>query len=366
MNINAPSSNSFSVEMLNTTNYVPNIDGLRGISILIVLCSHFISPSLFPGGLGVYIFFVISGFLISRQLYSEFDQRGNVNLKAFYLRRFYRLYPVALFYTSLVVIVYKLMTIQINWVEPLSALFYFSNYLYSSLQLANHPSLMPFAIFWSLSVEEHFYFFPAIFIIFKGNAKAILFFAIFLITFSLAYRVYYLCLYPKLIGTNYVHWRTEFRIDSILFGVLISTLCAINWGRQLLRLLLNPSVLKLALIGLALCIIVRDPFFRATFRYTFIGFFLFIILSHICFTQKYLKVHSILNAPVLVVIGKLSYSLYIWHPIVPDLIKYTTPNITGFIFILIEFLLSFVISWLSYKIIERPFVRLRLKMHSLA
>ena len=145
---------------------VPSLDGLRALSILIVMASHFVNPHLIPGGFGVLVFFVISGFLITRQLFAELKQANCVSIKNFYLRRVFRLYPVIVVYTLVSVSVYAAGGHKITWSEPLSALFYFANYLYAYYTIPGHTGgSMPFGIFWSLSVEEHFYlFFPLLFV----------------------------------------------------------------------------------------------------------------------------------------------------------------------------------------------------------
>src|SRR4051812_31928291 len=84
--------------------HIPNLDGLRAISIMIVMLSHFVNASLFPGGLGVYVFFVISGFLITRLLFGEKKNSGRISLANFYFRRALRLYPVVLVFTGVVLV----------------------------------------------------------------------------------------------------------------------------------------------------------------------------------------------------------------------------------------------------------------------
>src|SRR5579871_6236686 len=110
---------------------VPSLDGLRAISVLLVMSSHFLSPRVFPGGLGVLVFFVVSGFLIARLLLAELNSAGSISLGNFYLRRFFRLYPVILVYAIVVITFSALNSRPLDWYEPLSALFYFANYVYA-------------------------------------------------------------------------------------------------------------------------------------------------------------------------------------------------------------------------------------------
>jgi peptidoglycan/LPS O-acetylase OafA/YrhL len=82
---------------------VPSLDGLRAVSISIVLLAHFVNPKLFPGGLGVEVFFIISGFLITRLLLAEQRDTGTVSLRMFYVRRICRLYPVIIVFAGVVI-----------------------------------------------------------------------------------------------------------------------------------------------------------------------------------------------------------------------------------------------------------------------
>src|ERR1700679_2982959 len=104
--------------------HVPSLDGLRAISIAFVLLGHLVNASLFPGGLGVLIFFVISGFLITRLMLVEYKATGTMSLRNFYLRRIFRLYPAVLTYTAIIIVTFLLLLPdKVNAREPLSALF---------------------------------------------------------------------------------------------------------------------------------------------------------------------------------------------------------------------------------------------------
>ena len=117
---------------------VPSLNGLRACSVLVVMLSHFVNANLFPGGFGVLVFFSISGFLITRLLFAELKQSDTTNLKNFYARRILRLYPVILVYSGIVLAAYLVIGLPINLVEPLSALFYFANYLYAHYTVTTH------------------------------------------------------------------------------------------------------------------------------------------------------------------------------------------------------------------------------------
>src|SRR5207249_3526564 len=125
-----------------------SIDLLRGVAILLVICRHWnISPFLgHVGWLGVDLFFVISGFLISGLLFSENEKHGKVDFLRFFIRRGFKIYP--LFYTliGLTLLVYYFFDISFSYKNLLPELFFFQNY-FAGLYLHT----------WSLALEEHFY-----------------------------------------------------------------------------------------------------------------------------------------------------------------------------------------------------------------
>src|SRR4051794_30297139 len=107
---------------------IPSLDGLRAISILLVMSAHFIDVRLFPGGLGVYVFFVISGFLITRLLIVEHNDIGTISLPLFYLRRIVRLYPVIIAFSACVIGMHLMLGRPYSLIEPAAGLGYSANY----------------------------------------------------------------------------------------------------------------------------------------------------------------------------------------------------------------------------------------------
>lgn len=159
----------FRAELASSKGHIPSLDGLRAASISVVLLAHLVGDK-FPGGYGVFLFFVISGFLITRLMFSEMKAKGSLSPLNFYRRRLFRLYPVILVYTCVIVFAFWIQNSSISYIEPASALFYFANYLAPCYELNNFEYQMPFKIFWSLSLEEHFYIvFPFIFMALKGE-----------------------------------------------------------------------------------------------------------------------------------------------------------------------------------------------------
>jgi peptidoglycan/LPS O-acetylase OafA/YrhL len=348
-------------EMPAQPGHIPSLDGLRACSILIVLPSHFVSAALIPGGLGVYVFFVISGFLIARLLIGEQKKSGRISLANFYLRRALRLYPVVLAYTAIVLLIMRGRDIPFTISEPLSALFYFANYLYADGQ----PRLAPFMIFWSLSIEEHFYFLlPTLILLLRAKPKRLLVAMLLVCLGALALRLRVAGNHPELLGSYYFYFRTEFRIDSLAFGVALACLCEIDWGRRLVLQLARPSVFVAALFAILASILYRNEFFRETLRYTLLGVALTLAISYILFRPTVMA--RVLNSPIFVWVGLLSYSLYLWHFVAPQVLTFLLPGAPRWISLVGPFVVSFAMAAASYYVLEKPLQRLRGRLRAAA
>lgn len=198
---------------------VPSLDGLRAISILIVLSAHFINSKGAPGGLGVYIFFVISGFLITRLLIVEHGTTHTVSLRLFYLRRIIRLYPVIIAFTICMIGLHLILQRPYNLYEPASGLGYFANYMYVYLDMHKIPVQMPYNVFWSLSVEEHFYIlFPLVFVMLRGDPARLIRVIIGLCIACLCLRLVVAHLHPEYLDTQTFYTETRSRLIRLPMG----------------------------------------------------------------------------------------------------------------------------------------------------
>lgn len=338
---------------------VPSLDGLRAVSILIVMLSHFVDSHLFPGGFGVLVFFVISGFLITRLMLAEQKNAGRVDLRNFYLRRAFRLYPVVTVYTAVVVLFVVVTARPFDLYEPASALFYFANYLYAWDSMAPHAGLvkMPFTIFWSLSVEEHFYlFFPVLFVFLRGRGLVGWMAAICAV--CLALRLFFAALHPEWLQSRFFY-STDVRLDSIAFGVLLAALCETHYAGRVIALLAQPAAVAAAIAVILLCMAIRNDWFRETIRYTLLAMAVTVIVAAIVFSPRYAPVQAVLNLSFVRWIGVLSYSLYVWHLLLPFLLRPVAPSLPYSATVLVDFALSLGIAALSYYVIEKPAGALR-------
>jgi peptidoglycan/LPS O-acetylase OafA/YrhL len=337
---------------------VPSLDGLRAISISLVLIGHFVDKRLAPGGLGVYVFFVISGFLITRLLLAEQAATGAVSLKMFYARRILRLYPVIIVFTGLVIFVDIGLGRPYNFFEPASALGYFTNYLNVYLDAHGIVPQMPFGVFWSLSLEEHFYIlFPVAFVLLRANSVRLMLLVTALCIGCLLMRLEGAMLHPELLNTQTFYTLSQYRMDSVGFGVLLALLCQTVGGRSVLVRLTQPMFPIAALTVILTCLLVRDPWFRETWRYSLLGLSIVVIMSAVLFGERYQLVHWFLNTGILRWIGRLSYSLYVWHEGAASFLP--IKGLPAWQQSAVCLVMSFLVASISYYAVEQPFLALR-------
>ena len=352
-----PTRASFVAPMQATAGHVPSLDGLRAVSILLVLAGHFINRAFFPGGLGVLIFFVISGFLITRLMFAEWRATEHLSIGRFYWRRLWRLYPAVITYCLAVVGLYALTARPIDPLEPLSALFYFTNFLYASYSFHGVAGHMPFIIFWSLSIEEHFYWlFPLLFVVLRADALRLARVMMALCAICLLARLAIVFVYPAILQTSVIYW-TEFRIDSIGFGVLLAALCELDGGREFLEQLTKPAPVAVAVLGVLISLLWRSPWFRETFRYSIEAGSIAVLVSAVLFSERYRPLQIALNLAPMVWIGLLSYSLYVWHSLAGIILRSTMHSEPTGILIVVELALSLAMAAVSYYAIEAPLRR---------
>jgi peptidoglycan/LPS O-acetylase OafA/YrhL len=212
-----------------TGSRIPTLDGWRGVAILLVLVDHIAQRTRFErqiwanfGTFGVYIFFVISGYIITTRLIEERQITSTISLSAFYLRRAFRILPIVVVYVAFLYLLSR--SIGLKEFQPreiAGSLFFFRNY-----QFAAHPGGLYTAHFWSLSVEEHFYLLWPALLLWSGNRRA-LGLALSLATGCSLWRMYNIA-HPVgfLPGGTIFHrsMRTDLMIDGLFIGSALALL----------------------------------------------------------------------------------------------------------------------------------------------
>jgi peptidoglycan/LPS O-acetylase OafA/YrhL len=355
--------------------YVPALDGLRALSILLVVFAHFgIQPS--PGLFGVTIFFFISGYLITGQILGEIDRTGRLDLGMFYWRRALRLYPALLAMVVFGGLAFVAVGGMITATDVAAALFYFANIheiaggFDSGLLRASHP----YSVLWSLAVEEHYYLlFPLIAALFAVRRLRLAGALVAIIAAVTLWRFH-------VAGTGLadsiplrVEHGTDTRVDSILYGALLSVLLASRWRAATLRLVANPTAAVVGLALLLLSLTIRDPWFRHTWRFTVQGVGLFLSVGALLHGPSLAAARWVASTRTALLLGRWSYSLYLWHWIVlslavallpvtlaKPLIETGRPPIWWLASVFLPLLgVSLALSAASYYGVERPMLRVR-------
>lgn len=336
-------------------NYRPEIDGLRAISVLAIIIYHskiyFLGRALLPGGYyGVDIFFVISGYLITSTILKEIKTKSHFSIVNFYERRIRRIIPALFFVFILSLPLAWIFLLPNSFVDFSKSILYslgfISNfYFYFSGQVygLENGLLKPFLHTWSLSVEEQFYiFFPFIFLFFK-NTKNIIFILI-LISLTLSF-------YISLKNVDLNFYILPCRAWEILLGSIfaydkIFSVSKVN-NKNFSDFF---SFLGFFLITISF---IYDDFIFLNFSISRIFSVLGALLIIKYFSKKIIF-SKILTNKIVVNIGLISYSLYLWHyPIFAFVrIGYLSHNFINNFFI---GLLIFLISIFTYFFIEKPF-----------
>lgn len=339
---------------------IPSLDGIRALSVGVVLLSHAGLGNIVPGGFGVTVFFFLSGYLITTLLLAEQEKMGKINLSHFYLRRFFRLFP-PLFFTLLFSYFFVFsgyLSGGVSWGGALSQFFYMANYH----QIFNWPGEIPSGtgILWSLAVEEHFYlFFPVAFcfLIKKFNRKSLslILFLTCLLILSWRCLLFFYFNAPE----SRTYYSSDTRIDSILFGCVLALLK--NPVDENVRQEINIKDYLMIITSFALILfsfIYRDESFRETFRYTLQGVSLAPLFYY---SVKYYDsyVFKFLNFPVLKKIGVYSYFIYLIHFIIIHILKENGLVDSTMKTILYTSVLSLVYSILLDRYFDSYFKKLR-------
>lgn len=350
--------------------YKAELDGLRCISILLVIISHAGFGHIVPGGLGVTIFFFISGYLITYLLLSEHHKSGEINLYKFYLRRFWRLLPPVLVFISAASILVYLVNHRLPVDQLAASLLYFANYykIFFHFDMIANIAPSPFNILWSLAIEEHFYllFAPllALTIRTKGYIKIVLLF----LFLPLIIRVSSVEIFPDLLKEGgYCYSATETRIDSIAFGCFLAIVSFYNSFAWLSAAFKRLPTFWISTALLLLTLLIRNQYFRETIRYTIQNIAILGIIGSILMSSNpfILTIKKILSCQIFVHLGKLSYSLYLYHwlSLIITTLTYGKDLLT-WRWQICYWILTFIFTYISYFIVEIPTLKFRRRFGS--
>ncbi|MDH6363855.1 peptidoglycan/LPS O-acetylase OafA/YrhL [Enterococcus sp. PF1-24] len=347
--------------------YITGLNGVRSVAVIGVILYHLLPSSMKGGYLGVPIFFVVSGYLLTDGLLRQWDNNKKIDLKNLYFRRMKRLYPsllamflmaisyMTLFQRNLLrdirqIVASSLLWVN-NWWQINNGLSYFDRFGNES----------PFTHIWSLAVEsQHFLIWPLIFILLKRflGKRSKMFYA----TAGLAVisGLLMLILYKPGVDPSRVYYGTDTRVFSLLLGGALGMVWPSDKIKEKIskeaRAILNAiGIAALIIVILGLLFLKAD----STFVY-YGGMFLY---SVVCCVLVAITAHpgaslgKWLTNPVFDWLGKRSYGIYLYQ--FPVMIFYEAKvrninNLLG-LHIIIELVLILGISELSYRFIEEPF-----------
>jgi peptidoglycan/LPS O-acetylase OafA/YrhL len=303
--------------------YIPSLDGIRAISFFLVFFAHAgLGKVLVPGGFGVTIFFLLSGFLITTLLRLEYQRSTRISLKDFYLRRALRILPPLYVTLALSVLLMTLGKVStgIPIAATLSQALQYANYY--QIYADNQVAMPGTGVFWSLAVEEHFYLLFPLFYVWTSrrlsNAQQV-FVLLMLCAAALAWR----CLLFFYFHSSFdrIYLATDTRFDSILLGCILA-IAASPVLRDPLheRLILQLHWLVPASLAVLIAtFLYRSEGFRSTLRYSLQGLALMPLFIAAIHLQGSLVV-KVLNLAWVRFLGVLSYSLYLCHSIILEAI----------------------------------------------
>lgn len=339
-----------------STIYRPDIDGLRALAVLSVILFH-INESILPGGfVGVDVFFVISGYLITRNIVSELDA-GRFSLIDFYRRRVKRIAPAMLLVVGSTVVLAQLLTIPEDaertaesaiWSIASLANVYFWLFQDQSY-FAQDSAELPLLHLWSLGVEEQFYLvWPVLLLVLSRSIKP----KPIMIALCCAALLSYV------IGDALFNWSPSFvyyMLPTRAGELLIGAILAYSFARGYQIHFSRRQAESVGFVGLAL---LGGSFFLLSEEQAFpgmraipptLGAGLLILAGRV----EANRVSRFLSVAPLVWVGLVSYSAYLWHWPLLAFLRYgigeITPIIAGLVFIL-----TFLLSTASYYLVEQP------------
>lgn len=350
--------------------YLPGLDGWRALAILGVLMTHDYAWTIGShsnarfrglGGYGVYLFFAISGFLICTRILEEEKARGYFDIRSFYVRRLFRIQPASWVYLAVIGVFMIVGLCRESLQHWLGALLQYQNFLYSATDSSGRGAFT--GQFWTLSVEEHFYVLLSL-LLFFVRKRRILVFAVVLASLATA----------QTWAQHHGHYsadvserRTYWCLQYLLMPSLLALLMRLPKVRAAVVRYLRPWVAYVITLLLMLAahggVDSVRRLFSATLLWSqapqlFFGFALWVIAT---VTHPDSWTTRILETAPLRFIGRLSYSLYVWHvlffvPIHAE-VGVTSPTLLFLSERPYKYIATAIVAIASYYLVEKPLIR---------
>jgi len=330
--------------------YRPEIDGLRAIAVLAVVLYHFTFPGVGGGFVGVDIFFVISGFLIGGILWRELATNGRISFQRFYIRRIKRLAPAfaAMAIATSVAAYFILLPSELREYGKtlIASSLYFANiYFYRKAGYFDTGSEeKPLLHTWSLSVEEQFYIvLPILFFLLRNRRDVLPWLLGALVGMSLI-----LCVYKTYTEHTAAFFLFQYRAWELGAGVLLAMFATGSSGRAAHHAAI--SWLGLGLLAASIAMVQPGPSFPGFQAIFPVAGALLLIYNG----REANIVNQLLSSNAAVFIGKISYSLYLWHWPVLTLGNYHLGDSANAATSAALLALSFILAIASWRFVELP------------
>lgn len=345
-----------------TQRYFPGIDGLRALAVVSVILYHANLPGARGGFLGVEVFFVISGYLITSLLLTEWQRVGRIHLLGFWWRRARRLLPAlavlllsVLGYTA----VFQPQVLAKLDREIAATLAFVTNWYLiftetSYFEQAERSALLQHL--WSLAVEEQFYlFWPLLFVIGMRTLRPRLLGGLTLAG-ALASTLLMAVLYQPEVDPSRIYYGTDTRVSGLLFGATLALLLPFATDARHLqqwRTDVFDSAGLIGMVGLLACLHMLDEFQPLLYQGGFAVVALLTLLVIVAIRRGGL-IAALLNQPPLVWIGQRSYSLYLWHWPIFTAARLSFGSTSNPLMLIGCVVTTGLAADLSYRLIEQP------------
>jgi len=341
--------------------YCKNLDALRAVAAVGVIFAHAYSVDVLPqvpilakisylGNFGVSLFFVLSGFVITRILITT--HTNGSYFRTFYMRRLLRIFP--LYYIGLLAYYFIPFLLDISdSIAPISDQFVYYSYMQNISRTFEWNAVGP-GHYWSLAVEEHFYLlWPAVvYFALKFNLRTLLHVSVFILI-----AVHILRFFMLKDGFN-INVFTLTRLDQLVYGGII----AVAEQRGLLVMKNLRVFIVTILLGIILIVWLESGslFVKEIFKYTFFGVVFSGLICLVIALPDTSRFSKFLQQRWLSYLGKISYGLYVWHVLAMTLVSYYFRGHAAINFILVIGV-TILIASLSYTLLEQPFLKLKSK-----
>jgi peptidoglycan/LPS O-acetylase OafA/YrhL len=353
--------------------YLPSLDGWRALAILGVMITHDMPWTLGRystarykgfGGVGVQLFFAISGLLITTRILEEEKLRGHFDLRGFYIRRLFRIQPAAYAYLAVIGLLMLLGILHQPWIYWWGAVGFFENFLFKGI--SHIPESFFVGHFWSLAVEEHFYILLSLFLFFVHKRRVVWLAAATFVLFAINHYAQIHGLYDGMATGRRTYWQ----LQNLTLPATMAVALQFGPVREFVRKWLHPWTA--ALYTIALVVLHRWMYSRHhADAFTLFGFaseagfvatycFAVWVLSTMTHGESFAT--RVLEIRWLRWIGRISYSLYLWHVLfffqAEPATGVTNPVLVALSGRVVKFVAALAVAVASYYLLEKPCMRL--------